>query len=64
MSVESTRIIEGLPSQLTDNRENRNSPIIILFPVILSDDVQSSSTPDIILREQSGDDSQLLVDLD
>ena len=35
-----------------------------IFPVILSDDVQSSSTPDIILREQSGDDSQLLVDLD
>ena len=24
VSVESTRIIEGLPSQLTDNRENRN----------------------------------------
>ncbi len=35
-----------------------------IFPVILSDDVQSSVTPDVILREQSGDDSQLLVDFD
>ena len=33
-----------------------------IFPVILSDDVQSSVTPDIILQEQSGDDSRLLVD--
>ncbi len=33
-----------------------------IFPVILSDDVQSSVTPDIILQEQSNDDSQLLVD--
>lgn len=35
-----------------------------IFPVILSDDVQSSSTPSIILQEQSGDDSQLLVDFE
>ena len=35
-----------------------------IFPVILSDDVQSSVTPDIILREQSSDDSRLLVDFE
>ena len=35
-----------------------------IFPVILSDDVQSSSTPGIILQEQRGDDSQLLVDFE
>ena len=33
-----------------------------IFPVILSDDVQSSVTPDIILQGQSSDDSQLLAD--
>ena len=35
-----------------------------IFPVILSDDVQSSVTPDIILREQGSDDSRLLVDFE
>ena len=36
-----------------------------IFPIILSDDVQSSSTPDIILQEQNRDyDSQLLVDFE
>ncbi len=36
-----------------------------IFSVILSDDVQSSSTPDIILQEQSSDyDSQLLVNFE
>ena len=35
-----------------------------IFPVILSDDVQSSVTPDIILQEQSSDDSRLLVDFE
>ena len=35
-----------------------------IFPVILSDDVQSSSTPGIILQEQSSDDSQLLVNFE
>ena len=35
-----------------------------IFPIILSDDVQSSSTPDVILREQSSDDSRLLVDFE
>ena len=35
-----------------------------IFSVILSDDVQSSSTPGIILQERSGDDSQLLVDFE
>ena len=33
-----------------------------IFSVILSDDVQSSSTPGIILQEQRSTDSQLLVD--
>ena len=33
-----------------------------IFPVILSDDVQSSVTPDIVLQGQSNDDSRLLVD--
>ena len=33
-----------------------------IFPIILSDDVQSSVTPDIILQGQSSDDSRLLVD--
>ena len=36
-----------------------------ILPVILSDDVQSSSIPDIILQEQNRDDnSQLLVDFE
>ena len=35
-----------------------------IFSVILSDDVQSSSIPDIILQEQSRDDAQLLVDFE
>ena len=35
-----------------------------IFPVILSDDVQSSVTPDILLQGQSIDDSQLLVDFE
>ena len=35
-----------------------------IFPVILSDDVQSSSTPGIILQEQSSDDSRLLVNFE
>ena len=35
-----------------------------IFPVILSDDVQSSSTPGIILQERSSDDSQLLVNFE
>ncbi len=35
-----------------------------IFPVILSDDVQSSSTPGITLQERSSDDSQLLVDFE
>ncbi len=35
-----------------------------IFAVILSDDVQSSSTPDIILQEQSSDDSRLLVNFE
>lgn len=35
-----------------------------IFPVILSNDVQSSSTPDIILQEQSSDDSRLLVNFE
>ena len=35
-----------------------------IFPVILSDDVQSSVTPGAILQEQRGDDSQLLVDFE
>ena len=35
-----------------------------IFPVILSDDVQSSVTPGVIVRERDGDDSQLLVDFE
>ena len=35
-----------------------------IFQVILPDDVESSPTLDSILRERSGDDSQLLVDLE
>lgn len=35
-----------------------------IFPIILSDDVQCSVTPDIILREQSSNDSRLLVDFE
>ena len=35
-----------------------------VFPVILSDDVQSSVTPDIILQEQSRDDTRLLVNFE
>ena len=33
-----------------------------IFPVILSDDIQSSVTPNIVLQGQSNDDLQLLVD--
>ena len=35
-----------------------------ILPLILSDDIQPSVTPDILLQGQSVDDSQLLVDFE